>query len=84
MGQGLVLSATSQLASGDHALVTSGFSNSCFCTSISVRKFVSCFIDFPKPLVALVNGPALGIAVTILGLCDVAYASDKVGRLAEA
>ncbi|XP_040839971.1 enoyl-CoA delta isomerase 2 [Ochotona curzoniae] len=42
-----------------------------------LRKFVSCFIDFPKPLVALVNGPALGIAVTILGLCDVAYASDK-------
>ncbi|XP_004598677.2 enoyl-CoA delta isomerase 2 [Ochotona princeps] len=42
-----------------------------------LRKFVSCFIDFPKPLVALVNGPAVGIGVTILGLCDVVYASDK-------
>ncbi len=41
------------------------------------RRFVSAFIDFPKPLLAAVNGPAVGIPVTSLGLCDVVFASDR-------
>lgn len=42
-----------------------------------LRDFVNCFIDFPKPLVAVVNGPAVGISVTVLGLFDVVYATDR-------
>ena len=33
--------------------------------------FVDAFVSFRKPLIGAVNGPAIGIAVTTLGLCDV-------------
>ncbi|XP_027724955.1 enoyl-CoA delta isomerase 2, mitochondrial isoform X2 [Vombatus ursinus] len=45
--------------------------------SMLLRKFVDHFIDFPKPLVAVVNGPAVGIAVTLLPLFDIIYATDR-------
>ncbi|XP_041455036.1 enoyl-CoA delta isomerase 2-like isoform X1 [Lytechinus variegatus] len=41
-----------------------------------LERYVNSTIDFPKPLICAVNGPAVGIAVTTLGLMDVVYASD--------
>lgn len=38
--------------------------------------FVDAVIDFEKPLVAAVNGHAVGFGVTSLGLCDMVYSSE--------
>ncbi|XP_026683280.1 enoyl-CoA delta isomerase 2, mitochondrial isoform X2 [Diaphorina citri] len=45
-------------------------------TSITLQKYVAAFIDYPKPLIAIVNGPAIGISATTLALCDIVFASD--------
>uniref|UniRef100_A0A8D0HP30 Enoyl-CoA delta isomerase 2 n=1 Tax=Sphenodon punctatus TaxID=8508 RepID=A0A8D0HP30_SPHPU len=46
-------------------------------SAILLKNFVGHFIDFPKPLIAVVNGPAVGIAVTLLGIFDIVYATDR-------
>ncbi len=42
------------------------------------RRYVKAYIDFPKPLIGVINGPAVGVSVTLLGLFDVVYATEKV------
>jgi len=42
-----------------------------------LRRYVAAYIDFPKPLVAAINGPAIGVSVTVLGLFDMVFASTK-------
>uniref|UniRef100_A0A4W5PWD9 Enoyl-CoA delta isomerase 2 n=1 Tax=Hucho hucho TaxID=62062 RepID=A0A4W5PWD9_9TELE len=42
-----------------------------------LREFVKAFIDFPKPLIAVINGPAVGVSVTLLGLFEVVYATES-------
>lgn len=40
-------------------------------------SMVQAFIRFPKLLVAIINGPAIGIAATVIALCDIIYASEN-------
>ncbi|TNN31811.1 Chromodomain Y-like protein [Liparis tanakae] len=42
-----------------------------------LRTFVNTFIQFRKPIVAAVNGPAHGLGAAILPLCDVVWANEK-------
>ena len=51
---------------------------SIFSTSFVYRNYINAYIDFPKPLVAVVNGPAVGVSVTVLALFDLVYATDRV------
>ncbi|MFT7809396.1 chromodomain Y-like protein isoform X3 [Arapaima gigas] len=42
-----------------------------------IRSFVNTFIQFKKPIVVAVNGPAVGLGAAILPLCDVVWANEK-------
>ncbi|XP_076836990.1 chromodomain Y-like protein isoform X2 [Brachyhypopomus gauderio] len=43
----------------------------------TIRTFVNTFIQFKKPIIAAVNGPAVGLGASILPLCDVIWANEK-------
>jgi len=43
----------------------------------AVERLVLALVNFPKLLVAAVNGSAIGLGMTILPLFDIVYASDK-------
>uniref|UniRef100_A0A2K6LKN4 Chromo domain-containing protein n=1 Tax=Rhinopithecus bieti TaxID=61621 RepID=A0A2K6LKN4_RHIBE len=43
----------------------------------NMRNFVNTFIQFKKPIVVSVNGPAIGLGASILPLCDLVWATKK-------
>ncbi len=45
--------------------------------TFEARKIIDDMLDCEKPIIAAVNGPAIGLGATIALFCDVIYASDK-------
>lgn len=43
----------------------------------AVFRFLQTVADFPKPIVAAVNGPAVGIGTTLLLHCDLVYSGES-------
>ncbi|KAM9321714.1 chromodomain Y-like protein [Pholidichthys leucotaenia] len=43
----------------------------------NIRTFVNTFVQFRKPIVVAVNGPAVGLGAALLPLCDVVWANEK-------
>ncbi|CAH1155199.1 unnamed protein product [Phaedon cochleariae] len=41
-----------------------------------VQDMIEAFIAYPKLLIAVVNGRAIGIGATVVALCDIVYATD--------
>ena len=42
-----------------------------------VARFLNAILDCPKPLIAAVNGPAIGVGLTLLLHCDLAFAGQS-------
>ncbi|XDV27223.1 hypothetical protein PO909_030793 [Leuciscus waleckii] len=84
-----VQSAMATAAADDSKLVLLGAVGNVFCFGLdfmkkesikmaeTIRTFVNTFIQFKKPIIAAVNGPAIGLGASILPLCDVIWANEK-------
>lgn len=44
--------------------------------AVILENFIDSFLTYPKPIVAAVQGPAVGIGATLLALCDFVYVSE--------
>lgn len=47
------------------------------CSLLFCRDFLKALVQFPKPIIAGVNGNAMGLGVTMLPLFDMVIANDK-------
>jgi peroxisomal 3,2-trans-enoyl-CoA isomerase len=75
-GRGKYYSSGKQLAMPEPMPASSTYEEKIAISSKSVittKALVSGLINFPKLLIAAINGPAFGIAVTSMALCDVVY-----------
>lgn len=43
----------------------------------AIRNFVNTLIQFKKPIIVAVNGPAIGLGASMLPLCNVVWANEK-------
>jgi enoyl-CoA hydratase len=46
------------------------------------KRLLQSILDCPKPIIAKVNGPAIGLAATIVLFCDIIFAADHA-RIAD-
>lgn len=76
-GAGNYYSAGNDLTSFSSQEAMSDLKGAAVNGGILLEKFVNAFINLDKPLIGLINGPAVGIAVTLLPLFDLVLASDK-------
>ena len=46
-------------------------------TMDNARRTITAFVDLPIPIIAAVNGPAVGFGGTLMTMCDIVLMSDK-------